>query len=650
MAFSAIGYQNDTLIVNIKGDSVRVDIKLRQSSNSLEMVSINAIHQHESMDIKQGMVLNGFEVATTAGAVADIAGALRTLPGAAPQSNQTGFYVRGGDANETGAYMDGMLLKNPFGSKLPDIANRSRFSPFMFKETTFSAGGYSAEYGEALSSLLLYETKDLPDNSSNEFTLLTLGAGAAHMERMQHSAYLIGANYFNFNPNDNVDPQNVDWVKNPEQKQATFEYKWQPEPLSMFKVLADYSDTRLSLNVLNPDSLVNDLVKNTNENFYLNTTYEGFLNDSLKLKTGISFNRTTESGAINTTPYHQDDNVLHAKATLTKYISKKSNLLAGAELFANGRNEGYGDTVRKYNDILAAGFLEGEFSLTNKLTARIGGRAEYSRYLDNFLVSPRATLIYKLTRHDQVRATYGIFYQKPDDSYLTQTKNLDDEKATHYIVGYEHNQDETTFRIEAYYKDYGNLTKLTTPVYSGLRSFGDVIINGFAEGGSGYARGFDVFWRDKKTIPFGEYYISYSFVDSRRDYLDYPAFARPPFAPEHTLNAVIRKYYADIHTQLSATYTIASGRTYYNPLSPVFLGDKAQLYNNLSTTISYLPMVKNSFTVINFTVSNIPGFNQVFGYRYSATGLNREPILPTSRRYFVLSLLINIGDATFNYD
>ena len=649
MVFSAIGYRVDSLSINIKGDSVLVNAKLKDSSQSLNAVTIHGRHRQPSIDVKKGMELNDFEVATTAGAIADIASALRTLPGAAPQSNQTGFYVRGGDANETAAYMDGLLLKNPFGSKLPDISNRSRFSPFMFKETTFSAGGYSAQYGQALSSLLLLDTKDLPDKTSNEFNLLTLGFGAAHTERMQNSSYLIGANYYNFNPNDNLDPQNIDWVKNPEQEQVTFEYKLKPNPTGMFKVLADYSNTRLSLNVLNPDSLVNDLVKNTNENLYVNTNYDGYLSDKWRVQTGISYNKTIETGDINTEPYHQNDDVVHARFTLTKYIFNKSDIVVGADVFTNTRNEGYSDTARQYSDVLTAAYAESELYLTRKLMVRIGVRGEYDDYLNEFTASPRFTAIYKLNTNSQLTGSYGVFYQKPDDSYLTQTKDLKEEEAVHYILGYEYNQDSRTFRVEGYYKDYTDLTKLVTPVFSGLRSYGPVIINDFSSGGSGYAQGFELFWRDKTTLPFGEYYISYSYTDSRRQYLDYPAFAQPPFAPKNTLNVVFRKYVSSLKTQFSGTYTFSSGRTYYAPLNPVFMGNTTQVYNNFSTTISYLPNWFKQFTVLNFTVENLPGFNQVFGYRYSETGTNRIPILPTARRDFVLSLLMNIGDGTFNY-
>jgi len=90
-----------------------------------------------------------------------------------------------------------------------------------------------------------------------------------------------------------------------------------------------------------------------------------------------------------------------------------------------------------------------------------------------------------------------------------------------------------------------------------------------SNGGTGYARGFDVFFRDKKTIKHADYWISYSFLDSKRDYLYYPAAATPPFAAMHTLSVVYKQYIPKINTSVSATYVFATGRTYLNPFNPV---------------------------------------------------------------------------------
>ncbi|MFB0908999.1 MAG: TonB-dependent receptor plug domain-containing protein, partial [Spirosomataceae bacterium] len=88
-------------------------------------------------------------------------------PGANRVGETEGLFVRGGSANETKTVIDGMIVQNPFFSNTPDVPQRGRFSPFMFKGTAFSTGGYSAQYGQALSSVLLLDTQDKIGTNSN---------------------------------------------------------------------------------------------------------------------------------------------------------------------------------------------------------------------------------------------------------------------------------------------------------------------------------------------------------------------------------------------------------------------------------------------------------------------------------------------------
>src|SRR5919206_202002 len=109
---------------------------------------------------KRATFLNSIDIVTTASANADVTGAIRTLPGAQQVGEQEGLFVRGGTAAETKTFIDGTLVNNFFYSSVPDIAQRGRFSPFIFKGTIFSTGGYFAFYGQALSSSLILESID----------------------------------------------------------------------------------------------------------------------------------------------------------------------------------------------------------------------------------------------------------------------------------------------------------------------------------------------------------------------------------------------------------------------------------------------------------------------------------------------------------
>ena len=106
-------------------------------------------------------------------------------------------------------------------------------------------------------------------------------------------------------------------------------------------------------------------------------------------------------------------------------------------------------------------------------------------------------------------------------------------------------------------------------------------------------------------------------MDTKRDYRDFPTLAQPTFA---------------------------TGRPYYNPNNPVFNGDKTRSYNNLSFNASHLVNLFDNFTVVYFSVTNVLGFSNVFGYRYSSDGSYREGIVPAALRSAFLGVFISLGE------
>ena len=124
-----------------------------ESSELIKEVVITAGSFGASDDDKV-IVLDPIDVVTVASSRGEISGALEALPGTQPQADKEGIYVRGGDASEAKQIVDGMLIQNPYFSDVPDITQRGRFEPFDFQGTAFSQGGYSAQYGQALSAIV----------------------------------------------------------------------------------------------------------------------------------------------------------------------------------------------------------------------------------------------------------------------------------------------------------------------------------------------------------------------------------------------------------------------------------------------------------------------------------------------------------------
>ncbi len=631
--FSSLGFGSDSVVVQINGKSIELQLVLKEKFNELDAVVITA-GTFEASDSKKGVVLSSLDVATTAGAEADVFAALQTLPGTQTSFAENGLFVRGGSAAETKTYFDGMLVKNPFNTQLPDLASRGRFSPFMFKGTTFSAGGYSAQYGQALSSALILESKDLPEKTTTGISLMTVGGGLDHTQRYKNSALSIGGNYINLKPAFAIFKQHTNWDKEPEDYGGTIQYKLKTSATGMFKVYSELSSGKVGLFTDDLNNLPKEnYFSNNNRNTYVNSTYQDYLSDKWKIQGGASFSNNRDSGKIEVDQYTRTDQLMQARLTLTNYFGNLSTLRFGVETSNTKRKESFNTLSRDYTDETSATFAESDIFFTERLVARVGIRSEYSSYMDEFNIAPRTSLGYKTGKFSQVSMAYGRFYQNPEDEYLVQTPALDFERADHYILNFQRINSGQVFRVEGYYKDYKNLTK----------SVGNLLNNS----GNGYADGVDVFWRDKKTFKGIDYWISYSYLDTKRNFRDYPISSVPPFAAKHTLNLVYKQYVPQLKSQIGATYTYATGRTYFNPNNLIYLGDKTKEYQNFSVNVSYLTHLFKQFTVIYASVNNIPGFKNIYGYHYSDNGQARKAIEPPARRNFFLGMFITIGDNTF---
>ena len=641
LKFSAVGHKPDSLWIDLKGKTLSLELKLKEMVNDLNQVTISA-GTLETGDYKKGAVLSSLDIATTAGAVADIVAALQTLPGTAQAFGENGLFVRGGSGAETQTYFDGMIVKSPFGSQLPDIASRNRFSTFLFKGTTFSSGGYSAQYGQALSAALLMETKDMPEKSSTELSLLSVGLSATKTIKMKKSALIFGGNYYNLQPVYAVVKQNINWDKAPIDGQANIQYKLQPTKNGMFKFFGQFNRTQAALKT-GPEQMA---VTNNNNNYFFNSTYQDFLNNDWKVQAGISYSRSKELGGIQENDYSRFDELTQGRFSINRYLNGRSLIRTGAEVYFGSREDRYNTLSRGFDNDMQAAFTEGEFYIGDNLVARAGARIEHTSYIADWNIAPRLSLGIKAGKRGQVSLAYGTFYQNPDDAYLIQSKNLDYEKADHYLLNYQFLNEGITFRAEAYYKKYSSLTTYDFAGYAG--SYGVNNYSNLGNGGSGYSKGVDLFFRDKKSIPAGDYWISYSFVDSKRDFRNYPSVATPPFAAKHTLNVVYKQYIPYLKSEIGTTYSFSSGRTFYNPNNAQFLSDKTKSFHNLSLNVSYLTSVFKQFAVLYASATNLPGFKNIYGYNYSVDGSNRQAITPASKRNFFVGLIITIGDNTFN--
>lgn len=645
---SFIGYEQILYPVTIKEKEYTLSFTLKQAANMLDEIVISA-GTIEANNERKVTILKPLDIVTIAGGAADIANAIQTLPGVQRNGgDQTGLYVRGGDANESVVIIDGVTAQNAFFSSVPGISQRSRFNPFQFKGTSFSSGGYGSRYGQALSSVLDLQTNDLPNESTVNIGMNLTGISVSGAKLMNNNSIEYTGSYLNLAPYMAITKTNYNYYTNPQG--GSFSTRWvsKVEDKGMFKMNFSESIARQGITIPDPENFSTNInFGNKNENTFFNTSYSYISSDRLRYFSAFSFSNNTDNISYGKYPLYRHDSRAQGRAELNYEFTRKLYLLAGLELQRISYDQIVNDTTSgRFTDLQVAVYLETEWKPVRWFGLKTGIRAEHSSLLSKSDLAPRISMAIKTGEKSQISAAYGFYYQTAPVAYLLQGYKPGFQQAIHYIINFQRIKNDRTFRIEAYYKSYNQLIHEKSLSYdpNQYRFYFSPVDNS----GSGYAKGFDIFLRDKKSIPNCEYWISYSFIDTRRLYLNYPEKATPDFVAPHNLNVITKYFINKIQTNISLSYFYASGRTYYNPGNVVFLGDKAPDYHNLSLSISYLTNIKKMFTVIYLSVDNITDRHNISGYRYSADGSIKYPVVPATYRTIFFG--INMSLTKFNKD
>jgi hypothetical protein len=256
LSATAIGYKLFEIPITLSGTAQQFAIVLKEEITELKAVVISA-GAFEASDRKKGTVLSPIDIVTTASANADVTGALKTLPGAQQVGESEGLFVRGGTAAETKTFIDGTLVNNFFYSSVPGVAQRGRFSPMIFKGTVFSTGGYSALYGQALSSAVILETIDLPEQSSANFGVSVIGGsgGFQQLARNKKSSWGVNYGYTNLWPAFRVLKQRQQYFQDPVFHTADANFRIKTSATGMVKYYGYLSANTLGFRVPTIDTL-----------------------------------------------------------------------------------------------------------------------------------------------------------------------------------------------------------------------------------------------------------------------------------------------------------------------------------------------------------------------------------------------------------
>jgi hypothetical protein len=608
LVFKFLGFKTQELAITFDQNSLEIQpIELIEQITEMNSVTISA-GAMEASDESKSVILKPLDIVTTPSAMGDIMGAFQTLPGTSTVGNDGRLFVRGGDASEVGIYIDGMRVGNAYGTTSGNVPTRTRFNPNLFKGTFFSTGGYSAEYGQALSSALALNTKDLSKRSQGDLSLMTIGGGYSHTLANEKQSITASANYFNLGPYQGMIKQEVDFEKAPNGWDVEVAAQKKTGENGLLKVMARTESGGMSLWQPLPGTDQKVLVDLKNDYSYAQANWRTALKKDWTVFTGISYSKNLDKIGYDSVKIERSNELIHIKGTAIKDFSDRLSAKFGVEHFMHPYSEklvreGW---IREFNDRETYLFTEWDFYLNKDVVFRGGLRTGANAVSTEKWVDPRLSVAYQLGDKGQLSFAAGSFHQLPLENFRVLNNNLQNAESNHLILNYLLSKDGFTFRAETFYKSYNQLV-----TFEGLPDDPKALKND----GSGYAKGIDFFFRDRETFRNTDYWITYSFVDSKRSFNQYETQVQPSFAPKHNISVVVKHFIAPLKSQIGASFAFNDGYSYTNPnLDSSEMNSKTKSFQNLSISWSYLPKPN---VIIHLACSNVLGRDNVFGYTFS---------------------------------
>ncbi|MCD4679470.1 MAG: TonB-dependent receptor [Bacteroidales bacterium] len=486
-----LGYDTISMPVTIKGDEIIFKkLFMKKASYSLTSITISADREEARTETKTSVIKitpKQIKQIPTIGGQPDLAQYLQVLPGVIFTGDQGGqLYIRGGSPIQNKVLLDGMIIYNPFHS----IGLFSVFDTDILRNADIYTGGFGAEYGGRISSVMDITTRD-----GNKKRL----SGKAAVSTFGAKLMLEGP---------------ISKQKDDGQGSSSFILSWKNSYLEQSsKIFYEYIDSaglpfnymdlygKISLNGANGSKV----------NFF------GFnFNDKVNYKAISDYNWKSSGGGMNfllipgNSPALIEGNLAFSnyKISLTEqnrsprtssisgfnmglhftYFVGKNTIKYGLEMLGfNTSFDFYNSVNRKieqndYTTELAAYF---KYKITaGKVLIEPSIRIQWYATLSNFSPEPRLALKYNATDRLRFKFAGGLYSQNLISTssdrdvvnlfygFLSGPENIQDEfdgeeithklqKAQHLILGMEYDLfSNVTINLETYYKNFSQLTNM----------------------------------------------------------------------------------------------------------------------------------------------------------------------------------------------
>lgn len=554
------------------------------------------------------------EILTLAGGGEDIFRSITTMPGVIARSDASAqFYVRGGTPDQNLIIVDDVPVFNPY--RLKALGGPiSMFNPDVVEYVELLPGGFSAQYGDKLSSVLIAKNRE-----GNRFEKQGRGSMSLIDMRVlvegplpgsgEEGSWLLSARrtYYDVVLDRLADVPTGTIFPNFKDIQAKVVYDLSPEQ----KLRVNFSDSReeMILTELEIEGEGEDLDLFADEEFFTLSNHidsrlasvgwmNAFSDVSLSNLTLSRFNdnwtMNLKAGEYHYTPVINMQK-MEIREDLTRILTPRHTLKAGmtlADLITDieismtmdssayyedspdDRREDDGAIIsreiRLQNASSMTGlYLQDEWQVVPPLLSiQTGLRGDYSSYTQEWVYSPRLAVIYNVNHATSMHMGWGHYYQAPNfvslfERYersiewnLFETINLKTERSEHTLVGLEFNPgQEYVIKLESYYKDFDKLVVQRDSTFNFIPD----------NSGDGFAYGAEAFIqkRDRSTVRLSGW-LSYSYSVSR-ERGEQPYYYYRDYDQRHTFSLVGR--YRLFNTMyLDIQYSYGSGFPWTPPL------------------------------------------------------------------------------------
>jgi len=614
-----IGYRRYEQEIELEpGQSLRLDIEMISEGIELEEITVRSeAEQEEQRNIGVSQIQTQLIRELPAVLEPDVFRSVQLLPGVKAASDfSSGLYVRGGSPDQTLILLDETTVYNPshfFGFY-------STFNPDAVKDIRLYKGGYPAEYGGRLGSVLTVFNKD---GNRNEFGG-TASIGLLASRAMIEGPYRYGSWMFAIrrstlepllailrNQTDNIPDSfyfvdinskiNIDASDNDRVSVAFYTGNDKVSvPINDDAIIGlDYGNRTISANWRH--------IYSGNLFGTLTLTGSRYFNEPRFTIGGTNFERNNEiqdysiKADFEYTPdgYH----------TLSAGIWSGSLTLDFRDRFDD--QDTFNNRIQSY---YTSFYIQDRWRPTDEWIITGGIRGNYFSEGDYLRFEPRMSLEYRPGSRVRLQAAYGRYYQfltlitneafAGFDLWLTTDEGVPPSYGDQFILGAKTIPFENYgLDIELYYRTMRDLFELNPFVtdaagldYPDLFRFG-----------RGYAYGVELFFERQEGPLTG--FLGYTFGITRRKFpgfnsmvLDDPANARfypPKYDRTHDLNLVLNYDISD-NWRATSVFSFATGQAFTEPTG------RTQLSN-----IPWSGTVRETFIVENLNASRLPSYHRL---------------------------------------